>query len=40
MARVPRRLEVDLPNDYSSLVKDPENGTMHYDAKIGMMDVD
>jgi hypothetical protein len=40
MARVPRHLEIELPNDYSILVKDPENGTMLYDAKIGMMDVD
>jgi hypothetical protein len=40
MARVPRHLEIELPNDYSILVKDPENGTMLYDAKVGMMDVD
>jgi hypothetical protein len=40
MARVPRHLEIELPNDYSITVKDPENGTMFYDAKIGMMDPD
>jgi hypothetical protein len=40
MARVPRHLEIELPNDYSIVVKDPENGTMLYDAKIGMMDVE
>jgi hypothetical protein len=40
MARVPRHLEVELPNDYSIVVKDQDNGAMMYDAKIGMMDVD
>ena len=40
MARVPRHLEIELPNDYSIVVKDPENGTMLYDAKVGMMGVD
>jgi hypothetical protein len=40
MPRVPRHVEVDLPNDYSIVVKDSENGAMFYDAKIGMMDVD
>jgi hypothetical protein len=40
MARVPRHLEIELPNDYSIVVKDPENGTMFYDAKVGTMQVD
>ncbi len=40
MARVPRHLEIELPNDYSIVVKDPENGSMFYDAKIGMMDAE
>jgi hypothetical protein len=40
MARVPHHLEIELPNDYSITVKDPENGAMYYDAKIGMMDVE
>jgi len=40
MARVPRHLEIELPNDYSILVKDPENGTMLYDAKVGTMQAD
>lgn len=40
MPRVPRHVEVDLPNDYSIVVKDHDNGDMFYDAKIGMMDVD
>lgn len=40
MARVPRHLEINLPNDYSIVVNDHENGAMYYDAKIGMMDVD
>ena len=40
MAKVPRHLEVELPNDYSIVVKDPELGSMMYDAKIGTMEVD
>lgn len=40
MARVPRHLEIELPNDYSIVVKDPELGKMAYDAKIGTMEVD
>jgi hypothetical protein len=40
MARVPRHLEIELPNDYSIVVKDPEQGAMLYDAKIGTMEVD
>jgi hypothetical protein len=40
MARVPRHLEIELPNDYSIVVKDPEFGDMMYDAKIGTMEVD
>ncbi len=40
MARVPRHLEIELPNDYSIVVKDPEHGAMMYDAKIGTMEVD
>lgn len=40
MPKVPRHLEISLPNDYSIVVKDHENGDMLYDAKIGMMDVD
>jgi len=38
MARVPRHLEIELPNDYSIVVKDPDNGSMFYDAKIGTME--
>ena len=40
MPKVPRHVEVNLPNDYSIIVKDHDNGDMLYDAKIGMMDVD
>jgi len=40
MARVPRHLEIELPNDYTIVVKDPELGNMLYDAKIGTMEVD
>lgn len=40
MARVPRHLDIELPNDYSIVVKDPEHGDMLFDAKIGTMEVD
>jgi hypothetical protein len=40
MARVPASLKVELPNDYSIVISDPELGQMMYDAKIGLMDVD
>jgi hypothetical protein len=40
MPRVPRHLEIELPNDYSIVVKDPDNGAMMFDAKIGTMEVD
>ena len=38
MARVPASLKVELPNDYSIVISDPEFGDMMYDAKIGLMD--
>ena len=38
MPKVPRSLNVELPNDYSIIVSDPEYGAMLYDAKIGLMD--
>lgn len=38
MPRVPTFLNVELPNDYSIVVSDPEYGAMMYDAKIGMME--
>ncbi|HET9957602.1 MAG TPA: hypothetical protein VFQ61_24060 [Polyangiaceae bacterium] len=37
MPRVPKTLAIDLPNDYSIVVKHPEFGAMTYDAKIGML---
>jgi hypothetical protein len=40
MARVPAKLKVELPNDYSIVVSDPEYGDMLLDAKIGLMDQD
>jgi hypothetical protein len=40
MTRVPASLKVELPNDYSIVISDPEFGNMVYDAKIGMMDKD
>lgn len=40
MARVPASLKVELPNDYSIVVRDPEFGDMMYDAKIGLLEND
>lgn len=40
MARVPALLKIDLPNDYSIVISDPEHGAMHFDAKIGMLEAD
>jgi hypothetical protein len=40
MARVPASLKVELPNDYSIVISDPEYGSMVFDAKIGLMDKD
>ena len=38
MAHVPNALNVELPNDYSIVISDPEYGPMMYDAKIGLLD--
>jgi hypothetical protein len=38
MPRVPAALNVELPNDYSIVISDPEFGPMMYDAKIGLLD--
>jgi hypothetical protein len=38
MARIPRTLEIDLPNDFSIVMKDPEFGKLTFDAKIGLFD--
>ncbi|MET0793283.1 MAG: hypothetical protein ABW061_17310 [Polyangiaceae bacterium] len=38
LARIPLALNVELPNDYSIIIKDPEYGPMMYDAKIGVLD--
>ena len=40
MARVPRSLVIDLPNDYTIVLNDPEHGPMTYDAKIGALEDD
>jgi hypothetical protein len=40
MARVPASIKVELPNDYSIVVSDPEYGAMTFDAKIGLMDAE
>lgn len=38
MAKVPRSLLVELPNDYTIVLSDPDLGAMTYDAKIGTME--
>lgn len=38
MPRVPSSLKVELPNDYSIVISDPEHGDLMYDAKIGLME--
>ena len=40
LARLPRSLAINLPNDYSIIIQDPELGAMAYDAKIGLMEAD
>jgi len=38
MARIPRKLEIELPNDFTIVMKDPEFGKLTFDAKIGLFD--
>ncbi len=38
MARIPRTLEIELPNDFSIVLNDPEFGKLIFDAKIGMIE--
>jgi hypothetical protein len=38
MTHVPASLKIELPNDYSIVVSDPDYGAMLYDAKIGLME--
>jgi hypothetical protein len=38
MARIPRKLEIELPNDFSIVMNDPEYGKLAFDAKIGLFD--
>ena len=38
MPRVPRKLEIELPNDFSIVMNDPEFGKLAFDAKIGLLD--
>lgn len=40
MPHVPASLKIELPNDYSIVISDPEYGNMLFDAKIGLMDKD
>jgi hypothetical protein len=40
MARVPRSLQIELPNDYTIIVEHPDHGSMTYDAKVGMLEDD
>jgi hypothetical protein len=35
MARIPRSLEIELPNDYSIVLNDKEFGKMSFDTKFG-----
>ncbi|HMA93658.1 MAG TPA: hypothetical protein VKP30_13295 [Polyangiaceae bacterium] len=35
MPKVPRTLEIELPNDYSIVLNDPEFGKMTFDTKFG-----
>jgi hypothetical protein len=38
MAKIPATLQIELPNDYSIVVIDPEFGRMIFDAKIGAVE--
>lgn len=40
MARVPRTLKVEFPNDYSIVLHSHEHGRMVFDAKIGLLEPD
>jgi len=40
LAHVPHSLAIELPNDYSIVIQDPELGKMAYDAKIGLIESD
>jgi hypothetical protein len=40
LPRLPRSLAINLPNDYSIVIQDPELGALAYDAKIGVMEAD
>lgn len=40
MAKIPAKLEIALPNDYSIVIDDPEFGKMTFDAKIGAIEND
>ena len=38
MTRIPHKLEIELPNDFSIVLKDPEYGKLAFDAKIGLFE--
>jgi hypothetical protein len=38
MAKVPRSISIDLPNDYTIVLNHPDHGAMYYDAKIGTLE--
>jgi hypothetical protein len=40
LPHLPHSLAINLPNDYSIVIQDPELGAMAYDAKIGLMEAD
>jgi hypothetical protein len=38
MAKVPRSISIDLPNDYTIVLNHPDHGAMYFDAKIGTLE--
>jgi hypothetical protein len=38
LGKLPKTLEIELPNDYSILLTDPEFGKMSFDAKFGKVE--
>lgn len=38
MVKLPRSLQIELPNDYSIVMNDPEYGKMTFDAKFGKIE--
>jgi hypothetical protein len=36
-ANVPGAVRIEVPNDYTIAIRDPQNGKLVYDAKLGLM---